>query len=72
MRTFGRVRSLVASWRALRTMNQIPGLEQPWGRQSHHAEQRSRVASWGDQRTTRPVDRTSGQLAPTVYLRPEK
>ncbi len=31
-----------------------------------------RVSHPGDQRTTRPVDRTSGQLAPTVYLRPER
>jgi hypothetical protein len=31
-----------------------------------------RVSDLGDQRTTRPVDRTSGRLAPTVYLRPEK
>jgi hypothetical protein len=31
-----------------------------------------RVSHLGNERTTGPVERTSGRLAPTVYLRTEK
>jgi hypothetical protein len=31
-----------------------------------------RVSHLGNDRTTRPVERTSSRLAPTVYLRTEK
>ena len=31
-----------------------------------------RVSHMGNEQTTRPVERTSSRLAPTVYLRTEK